>query len=96
MKLQAENRFTVTRELFLEGMLRVSRDSYGKYAAKCMLVFVAIWAALLIFTLSTGGSMYPIDELKIAGVDLTEKSFWEAGLKSLADRIEEFCALMEA
>ena len=57
MKLQAENRFTVTRELFLEGMLRVSRDSYGKYAAKCMLVFVAIWAALLIFTLSTGGSM---------------------------------------
>jgi hypothetical protein len=57
MKLQAENRFTVTRELFLEGMLLVSRDSYGKYAAKCMLVFVAIWAALLIFTLSTGGSM---------------------------------------
>lgn len=57
MKLQAENRFTVTKELFMEGMLRVSRDSYGKYAAKCMLVFAAIWVALLIFTLSTGGSL---------------------------------------
>lgn len=57
MKLHAENRFTVTRELFMEGMLRVSRDSYGKYAAKYMLIFVAIWVALLIFTLTTGGSM---------------------------------------
>ncbi len=57
MKLHAENRFTVTKELFMEGMLRVSRDSYGKYAAKYMLIFVAVWVALLIFTLTTGGSM---------------------------------------
>lgn len=57
MNLQAENRFTVTKSLFFEGMLRASRESYGKYAAKCMLLFGAIWVALLIFTLSTGGSM---------------------------------------
>ncbi|MBQ8187013.1 MAG: hypothetical protein IJ037_09125 [Clostridia bacterium] len=30
---------------------------------------------------------------KIAGIDLTEKSFWEAGLQSFAERVEEFCAL---
>ena len=32
---------------------------------------------------------------EIAGIDLTEKSFWEAGLQSLAERVEEFCALAE-
>lgn len=57
MNPKAENRFTVTKDLFMEGMLRVSRDSYGKYAAKCMLVFAAVWAALLVFTLSSGGNM---------------------------------------
>ena len=57
MNHRAENRFTVTKELFFEGMLRVSRDSYGKFAAKCMLLFTAVWAALLIFTLSSGGNM---------------------------------------
>lgn len=56
MRLHAENRFTVTKSLFFEGMLRVSRDTYGKFAAKCMLLFAAVWAALLIFTLITGGS----------------------------------------
>lgn len=57
MKLHAENRFTVTKDLFFEGMLRVSRDSYGKYAAKCMLLFAGVWLALLIFTLISGGNM---------------------------------------
>jgi len=57
MRLHAENRFTVTKSLFFEGMLRVSRDTYGKFAAKCMLLFAAVWAALFIFTLITGGSM---------------------------------------
>lgn len=57
MKLQAENRFTVTKELFYEGMLRISRDSYGKFAAKAMLVFSGIWLALLAFTLISSGSM---------------------------------------
>lgn len=57
MNHRAENRFTVTKELFFEGMLRVSRDSYGKFSAKCMLLFTAVWVALLIFTLSSGGNM---------------------------------------
>jgi hypothetical protein len=55
MKLHAENRLTVTKELFREGMLRISRDSYGKFAAKSMLVFGGIWVALTAFTLFTGG-----------------------------------------
>lgn len=55
MKLQAENRIEVTKELFHEGMLRISRDTYGKFAAKSMLVFGGIWVALSAFTLVTGG-----------------------------------------
>lgn len=55
MKLQAENRFTVTKALFHEGMLRISKDTYGKFAAKAMLVFLGIWVALSAFTLLTGG-----------------------------------------
>ena len=57
MRHQAENRFTVTQALFREGFLRISRDGYGKFAAKAMLVFGGIWLALLAFTLITGGSM---------------------------------------
>ncbi len=30
----------------------------------------------------------------IAGVDLTDPDFWRTGLKSIADRIDEFCALI--
>lgn len=32
----------------------------------------------------------------IAGVDLTKREFWCDGLKTIADEIEEFCALVEA
>ena len=57
MRLEAENKMTVTKELFFEGMLRSSRDSYGKFAAKAMLVFAGIWVALLAFTLISGGNL---------------------------------------
>lgn len=57
MNPQAENRFTVTKPLFYEGMLRLSRDTYGKFASRAMLVFFAIWAVLLLFTLLTGGNL---------------------------------------
>ena len=55
MRLHAENSFTVTKSLFHEGMLRISRDTYGKFAIKGMLVFFGIWVALSAFTLFTGG-----------------------------------------
>ena len=31
----------------------------------------------------------------VAGVDLTKREFWCEGLKTIADEIEEFCALLE-
>jgi hypothetical protein len=57
MNLHAENRFSITKELFFEGMLRVSRNSYGKYSLKAAGLFFCIWLVLLIITLLTGGSM---------------------------------------
>lgn len=36
------------------------------------------------------------DTAKIAGIDLTDKAFWEQGLQSLADEIDEFCTLLES
>ena len=40
--------------------------------------------------LKTGGSMYPIDELKIAGVDMTKKEVVESAIKMFEQTIEEF------
>ena len=40
--------------------------------------------------LSTGGSMYPIEELRIAGVDLTTPQPVESAMKVFADTIEKF------
>ena len=57
MNLHAENRFSITKELFFEGMLRVSRNSYGKYSLKAAGLFFCIWLVLLAVTLLTGGSM---------------------------------------
>ena len=57
MNPSAENHFTLTKKLFLEGMLRVSRDSYSKFALKYILLLAALWAAFLVYTLMTAGSM---------------------------------------
>ena len=35
------------------------------------------------------------DTAKIAGIDLTDRSFWESGLKSIAEQIDEFCELVK-
>ncbi len=45
--------------------------------------------------LSTGGSDYPIEELKIAGVDLTKPDTVKNALKVFADTLEELTALLE-
>lgn len=46
--------------------------------------------------LSTGGSMYPIDELKIAGVDLTTPEPIERALHVFEETLNEFEKLMQA
>lgn len=35
------------------------------------------------------------DAAKVAGIDLTDKAFWEKGLKMLSDEIDEFAALVK-
>ena len=44
--------------------------------------------------LTTGGSMYPIDELKIAGVDLTDPQPIRSAMQVFADTVDEFKKLM--
>lgn len=57
MKPIAENRFSITKKLFYEGMLCISKDSYGKTARKYSLIFLAIWVAMSAFLLYTGGTL---------------------------------------
>ena len=40
--------------------------------------------------LKTGGSMYPADELKIAGIDVTKKDVIESAIKMFDETIDEF------
>ena len=40
--------------------------------------------------LKTGGSDYPIEELKVAGVDMTKKEVIESAIKMFNDTLEEF------
>ena len=35
------------------------------------------------------------DAAKVAGIDLTDKNFWRAALQTIADEIDQFCALLE-
>ncbi len=67
-----------------------ARGLYAKYLAEGK-PFVDTYKALLRAT----GTSTVENAAKIAGVDLTKKSFWEAGLQSLADQIEEFCTLVD-
>ena len=44
--------------------------------------------------LKTGGSMYPLDELKIAGVDMSNPEVIESAINMFKDTIEEFKSLI--
>ena len=35
------------------------------------------------------------DTAKVAGIDLTDREFWRAALQTIADKIDQFCALVE-
>ena len=45
--------------------------------------------------LSTGGSDYPLEELKIAGVDLTKPDTVQNAMKVFADALDEFEQLLK-
>lgn len=66
-----------------------ARGLYAKYKNEGA-SFLDTYKAMLKAT-----SICDVEECaKIAGVDLTDKEFWRAGLKSIADRIDEFCDLV--
>ena len=66
-----------------------ARGLYAKYKAEGT-PFVATYKKMLNAT-----SVMDVEECaRIAGVDLTDKEFWRAGLQSIADRIDEFCELV--
>ena len=67
-----------------------ARGLYAKYKREGA-PFVDTYKAMLKAT-----SISDVEECaKIAGVDLTDKEFWKAGLQSIADRIDEFCELVK-
>lgn len=96
MKLLAENRFTVTKELFCEGMRRVSRESYGKLAGKAMLVLSGIWLVLILATLYFGGrpahALLELVILALLGIwlcELSPRNHARRAFRALSDRCGE-------
>ena len=67
-----------------------ARGLYARYK-KDGAAFVDTYKQLLRAT----GTADCEDAARIAGVDLTSKDFWRAGLASIADQIEEFCKIVE-
>lgn len=55
MEMLAENSFSLTEELFREGMGCLSRNSYGKTATKWTLILLLIWAVISAVLLFLGG-----------------------------------------
>ena len=67
-----------------------ARGLYAKYKAEGE-SFVDTYKAMLKAT-----GVTDVEECAtIAGIDLTDKDFWRQGLKSIADRIDEFCELVK-
>ncbi len=66
-----------------------ARGLYAKYREEGD-AFVDTYKAMLRAT-----SVTDVEECAlVAGIDLTSKDFWRAGLRSIAERIDEFCALV--
>lgn len=64
MEVLAENRFTITKSLFYEGMLRVSAEEYGKLAKKAVIFLGAAWLVL------TAVTLWQRQSLVYAGIEL--------------------------
>lgn len=54
MEKLAENSFRLTKKLYMEAMLRMSKESYGKTAEKVIGLILGAWCAILIYVLATG------------------------------------------
>lgn len=68
-----------------------ARGLYAEYRRRGA-EFVPVYKQMLAATTHTD-----VEECaRIAGIDLTDKPFWEAGLSSLAEQIERFCTLAAA
>ncbi|MCI8600859.1 MAG: M3 family oligoendopeptidase [Oscillospiraceae bacterium] len=68
-----------------------ARGLYAKYLQEGA-AFVPTYKALLHAT-----SVSNVEDCaRMANIDLTDKAFWQQALQSLADEIDEFCALVEA
>lgn len=57
MEVLAENQFTITKSLYMEGMLRISRDGYGKSARRVMLVILGLWLVFFLYTIAAQGDI---------------------------------------
>ena len=66
-----------------------SRGLYALYKKQGS-AFVPLYKKLLRGT----GENDVEDTARLAGIDLTDKAFWAAGLQSLSDEIDEFCSLL--
>lgn len=57
MEILAENRYVMTKSLFLEGLNCMSRDSYGKTAKKCTIGLLLLWVVMSGLLLAIGGTV---------------------------------------
>lgn len=73
MEILAENRFTITKPLCYEGMLRISAEGYGKFAKKAVMVLAAAWLILTAVTLWRG---YSLGYMVIEFIVLCMVSLW--------------------
>lgn len=64
MEVLAENRFTITKSLFFEGMLRVSAENYGKFAKKAVAFLGLAWVIL------AAGTLWQRQSLVFVGAEL--------------------------
>ena len=65
-----------------------ARGLYAKYERDGK-AFVPLYKKMLNATCTCGAE----ETAMIAGIDLTDKAFWESGLQMLADEIDEFIRL---
>lgn len=64
--IPAENRFTLSWKLFLEGMRAVTADSYGSSVKKLLIALAALWLAMSAWTLVRGASLsFALTELAV-------------------------------
>ena len=54
----AVNRFTVTKDLFYEGMKRTSKESYGPAARKSVVGLIVLWLILAVVTGFMNGALH--------------------------------------